>query len=265
MFFARNAIALRRQCAVNYYEHHIGDYAAATAHLTLVEDAVYTRMMRRYYLTEQPLPTDVAIIARLVGARAPSEIDAVQAVLDEFFVMESDGYHQKRCDEDIAKFIEKQAKARASAAARWGNADRIANALPTHTEGNAHQTPDTKHQKAKKRPSPSATVLPDPPDFVNADAWTGFVAMRARIRHPLTARAASLIHALLTKFRDAGQNPNDILDNSTRNGWRDVFAPRDGDTHAGNQRGSGRKLSAVEQVEHAIHERRAGESRAPVD
>ena len=24
---------------VNYYEHHIGDYAAATGHLTLVEDA----------------------------------------------------------------------------------------------------------------------------------------------------------------------------------------------------------------------------------
>ena len=31
---------------MNYYEHHIGDYAEATAHLTFVEDAAYSRLIR---------------------------------------------------------------------------------------------------------------------------------------------------------------------------------------------------------------------------
>ena len=70
---------------MNYYEHHIGDYAAATGHLSLMEDAVYTRMLRRYYLTESPLPSDTAQVARLVGARSADEMAAVEAVLAEFF------------------------------------------------------------------------------------------------------------------------------------------------------------------------------------
>jgi uncharacterized protein YdaU (DUF1376 family) len=32
---------------VNYYKHHIGDYAEATAHLSFVEDAAYLRLMRK--------------------------------------------------------------------------------------------------------------------------------------------------------------------------------------------------------------------------
>jgi uncharacterized protein YdaU (DUF1376 family) len=38
---------------MNYYEHHIGDYAEATSHLTFVEDAAYSRLIRKYYSTEK--------------------------------------------------------------------------------------------------------------------------------------------------------------------------------------------------------------------
>jgi uncharacterized protein YdaU (DUF1376 family) len=94
---------------MNYYEHHIGDYAAATAHLSLVEDAIYSRLLRRYYLQEGPLPVDERQVARLAGARTDDELAAVSAVLAEFFTLEDDGYHQKRADADIAKYHEKQA------------------------------------------------------------------------------------------------------------------------------------------------------------
>lgn len=93
---------------MNYYEHHIGDYAAATVHLSLVEDAVYSRMLRRYYLQESPLPADWREVARLVGARSEDELAAVKAVLAEFFTMADDGYRQKRADEVIAAFHAKQ-------------------------------------------------------------------------------------------------------------------------------------------------------------
>ena len=93
---------------MNFYEHHIGDYAEATAHLTLLEDAVYGRLLRKCYATEKPIPTDLKRVQRLVGARTPEEIEAVQIVLDEFFVLHEDGYHNARCDREIAAFNEGQ-------------------------------------------------------------------------------------------------------------------------------------------------------------
>jgi hypothetical protein len=118
-------------------------------------------------------------------------------------------------------------------------------------------TPSPDKEEKKKKPSPPATALPDPPEFVDAEAWAGFVAMRSRIRHPLTARAATLVHRELEKLRASGHDPNTILDNSTRNGWRDVFAPRTKDSHANSN--SGRKLSVVERVEQSIRDRRSRE------
>ncbi|HHB9432299.1 TPA: YdaU family protein [Stenotrophomonas maltophilia] len=142
---------------MNYFEHHIGDYAAATAHLTLVEDAIYSRLLRRYYLQEEALPTDVKQVARLAGARSPEEMEAVQAVLGEFFTLGDDGWHNKRADEEIERYQAKQDKARASAAARWNrdaipsDSERNADAMRTHSEGNALQTPDTSNQAEKQK------------------------------------------------------------------------------------------------------------------
>lgn len=88
---------------MNFYKHHIGDYAAATAHLTFIEDAAYTRLLRIYYRDEKALPADIRAVQRLAGARTEPEQDAVATVLREFFRLESDGWHNKRCDEEIGK------------------------------------------------------------------------------------------------------------------------------------------------------------------
>ena len=51
---------------MRHFPHHIGDYAAATAHLSFMEDAAYHRLLRRYYQDEKPLPADLAAVQRLV-------------------------------------------------------------------------------------------------------------------------------------------------------------------------------------------------------
>lgn len=146
---------------MHYYEHHIGDYAQATAHLSFVEDAAYCRLMRKYYAEEKPLPTDIKAVQRLVGARSREERDAVSTVLGEFFFLNEDGWHNKRCDIEISKYQDKQQKAKRSANARWeksksqseGNANASANAMRTHSEGNAHRTPST------STPNPLSSVV----------------------------------------------------------------------------------------------------------
>lgn len=163
---------------MNYYEHHIGDYDQATAHLTACEDGIYSRLLRKCYSTERPLPNDLPALQRLVRARTREEKAAVQAMLDEFFEQRSDGWHQKRCDEEIERYQDKQAKARRSAEARWsaqrsqseGNANAYADGMRTHCEGNALQTPDSRHQtpvntseSSGSSPSAVADGLPQPP------------------------------------------------------------------------------------------------------
>lgn len=92
---------------MNYYEHHLGDYAEATAHLSFVEDAAYSRLMRKVYATEAPLPSDIKAVQRLVGARTKEEREAVAVVLEEFFELRDDGWHNARCDDEIAKYQKK--------------------------------------------------------------------------------------------------------------------------------------------------------------
>ena len=88
---------------MHYYQHHIGDYAQATAHLSMLEDAAYSRMLRWYYAEEKPLPADAAAVCRLVRATSKQERDAVEVVLSEFFELREDGHHQKRADAEIAR------------------------------------------------------------------------------------------------------------------------------------------------------------------
>jgi uncharacterized protein YdaU (DUF1376 family) len=190
---------------LNYFEHHIGDYDSATAHLTMLEDGVYSRLLRVYYRTEAPLPADVKQTCRLVRAQSKPERDAVANVLDEFFDLQPDGWHNRRCDEEIVRFQDKQRKARASADARWnghrtqseGNANASADAMRTHSEGNAPrarpQSPDTKHHSEAELPQPRrASRLA--PDWDPGDAGIAFAAT--------LGMQTGHIASELAKFRD---------------------------------------------------------------
>jgi uncharacterized protein YdaU (DUF1376 family) len=97
---------------MNYYKRHLGDYAAATRHLSILEHGVYTLLLDTYYIGEKPLPTEVKTVCRLVMARSKDEREAVAQVLEEFFDLQEDGWHQVRCDEELAARQEKAEKNR---------------------------------------------------------------------------------------------------------------------------------------------------------
>lgn len=121
------------------------------------------------------------------------------------------------------------------------------------TPDNSTVLPPKQSQKRDTEPlEPSGTVskskapaaqLPSPPDWLEPEAWAGFVDMRKRTRHPLTPRAAELIFKELARLRSQS-DPNRVLDQSTRNGWRDVFPLRQEDS-----RGTTRKPSTQERIE----------------
>jgi len=146
---------------MNYYERHIGDYLKDTAHLSLLEHGIYTRVLDVYYTRECGL--DAGDVARLIGARTRDEKSALSAVLGEFFVLQGGIYTQARCDREISRYQDKQRKAKASADARWSHSQRNANALPTQSGGNAPQSPVSSLQSPDPvRETPDgALTLPD--------------------------------------------------------------------------------------------------------
>jgi hypothetical protein len=61
------------------------------------------------------------------------------------------------------------------------------------------------------------------PDWVDLEAWAGFVTMRKAIKAPLTDRAATLTINKLKQLREEGYDPNEALDQSTQRCWRGIF------------------------------------------
>ena len=129
---------------MNFDPFNIGDYAGKTRHLSWDEDMAYRRLLDVYYSTEVPLPADRRQVYRLAGALTAKQKQAVDAILHEFFDGDERGFHNTRCDEEIAKASLKKEKAKQSAAMRWnnqshsdGNANASATTMRTHSEGNA--------------------------------------------------------------------------------------------------------------------------------
>lgn len=101
-----------------------------------MEDLAYRRMLDLYYRTEKPLPKSVEDISRLIRLREFGA--AIRDVLNEFFDLTDAGWSHARCDAEIAKMHDKQAKARASAQAsvnaRSANAQRTLSERSTKAE-----------------------------------------------------------------------------------------------------------------------------------
>ena len=104
--------------AMHYYQFHIGDYRAATAHLSNDEDLAYRRLLDMYYDTETPIPLDIDWVSR----RLRLGQDVVQNVLKDMFTLSDDGWIHTRCDSEIQKYHSKADSARKANQIRWGSA-----------------------------------------------------------------------------------------------------------------------------------------------
>ena len=131
---------------MHYYQFNIGDYSSHTRHLTLVEDAIYRRLLDLYYLHERPLNGGIAAVARQIDAR-DNEAE-VKIILEEFFQLTEDGWINLRADKEIEHFhskIEQASKAgRASAEAR---ANKRATPVATDVQPTNNHKPITNNQE----------------------------------------------------------------------------------------------------------------------
>ena len=83
-----------------WYKFHIGDYISHTMHLDDAEDLAYRRLLDWYYMSEKPLPLDVALVSR----RIRLDEDVVSPVLNEFFEKTKKGFINARADDEIKAY-----------------------------------------------------------------------------------------------------------------------------------------------------------------
>ena len=205
---------------MNYYEHHIGDYDADTAHLSWAEDMAYTRLLRLYYRREKPIPKDVGEACRLVRAASRDQKQAVESVLHEFFELLDDGWHQHRCDSEIAGYQQRcehnrrvgksggRPRKTQTQAEPGNNPDGPLQEPAENPPGffrvskkNPPQTPDTRHQTPN--PNPEAAAIDQPPSRER----TAAAAEKPPPADPIHARSVEL--SVLLRQRGAALQASD--------------------------------------------------------
>ena len=89
---------------MNHYPHHIGDFNAATRHLTRIERSLYRDAIEMYYDREVALESDFERLCRRLLATTEEERDALAFILAEFFVLVGDEYINDRCEEELLAY-----------------------------------------------------------------------------------------------------------------------------------------------------------------
>lgn len=67
------------------------------------------------------------------------------------------------------------------------------------------------------------TVLEPSEEIVPVSLWLAFAEMRKKIRKPMTDHAGELIRRELRKLKEQGDDPIEVLEQSIRNSWQDVY------------------------------------------
>ena len=144
---------------MNYYSHNIGDYAQATMHLSLIEDAIYSRLLRRYYAEEQPIKDDLQQVCRWVGARTEEERAAVPMILQEFFELVDGAWRNKRADSEIAAYQQKAKTNRDNGRAggrpkkKPNETQSVSDGLPEGTQADPTENPVGGQEKPSRNPN----------------------------------------------------------------------------------------------------------------
>ena len=180
---------------MHYYQFNIGDYRRDTAHLSHLEHGIYRSLIDTYMLEESPLSGDMKELERKHLIRTANEKKALRNVLKDFFKFDNSMFLHSRCDEDIISYRDKSLKASKSAKKRW---EKDANAVRTHSEGNANHKPITNNHKPITNKKTKGFIKPTITELV--DAFAG------KVTDPSHQAGLWLSHYESNGFR-VGKNP----------------------------------------------------------
>jgi uncharacterized protein YdaU (DUF1376 family) len=139
---------------------YVGDYLADTSHLDATGHGVYLLFLMRCW-TKGSLPPDRMQCMSIAHAMDEQSICIADAVLGEFFILDADGYHNKRIDQEREKACQAYEKRAGAANARWSK--KGDDALHMHSTSNApakHMQPQPQPQSQPQPQEQQQITLP---------------------------------------------------------------------------------------------------------
>jgi uncharacterized protein YdaU (DUF1376 family) len=197
---------------MHYYKFNIADWHLATSHLLLEEEAIYFKLVNHYYDTEQPIPVETQSVIRRL--RLGNHSDMVNSVLKEFFVLQEDGWHHDRCDQEIEKYHNKAENNKI--VGKLGgrprkNKDLETNPQKTQTvsKNNPQETLTTNHK-------PITNNHINTPDGVSESVFKDYLEVRKTKKAKWSETA---LKGLIRESEKAGISLQDAMELCCARGW----------------------------------------------
>lgn len=211
-------------------------FLSDTLHLTAAQIGAYMMMlMSAWRSPDCTIPNDDTFLARICRMDKRTWLSNKSTLLAFWHETSDAKLFQKRLKDErkyVGDLSNKNAKAgRASALKRK-------NRHSTTVEPNANEIPAPTPTPIKEVSKDTSPPNPPIPDFVPMDVWDAFREMRRKIKKPMTAYAEKLAFIRLSKFRDKGHDPTEILNYSIMNNYPGIYEPKE------NSHGTNSTLSA---------------------
>ena len=147
---------------MHYYTFNIADYRKDTGHLSTLEHGIYRQLLDWYYLEEVPIPKETQTVIRRLRLGSDSDIQSLQNVLNDFFILQDDGYHQLRCDDQIEKYHDKAEvnKVNGKLGGRPKKTQSVILAKPTQSETKGDETLTINHKPRTINQEPVIDAAP---------------------------------------------------------------------------------------------------------
>jgi uncharacterized protein YdaU (DUF1376 family) len=194
---------------MHYYQFNIGDYRAATAHLSNEEDLAYRRLLDMYYDTENQIPLDTQWVAK----RLRLDTEVVISVLQDMFKLTEVGWHHGRCETVIDQYHAMAEKNRANG--RLGG--RKKNPVASDSQPIAKATINDKPITINHKPIKEKATVVATPEGVSQSVWDDFKTLRKAKKAPITQRA---IDGLINEANKAGWTLEQALSECCVRGWQ---------------------------------------------
>jgi len=157
---------------MHWYKRNVGDYAAKTLHLTLLEHGVLTLLLDRLYESEKPFNSRDA--HRICRPRSKQEKAAVDSVLEEFFTHTASGYVSEAALQQIEEYHANSRKKSKAAQTRWMQPQSECNADAMLSK-NQEPRKQNKERVAGYSPAPKPAVYKDGISPNSEERWLSVV------------------------------------------------------------------------------------------
>ena len=201
---------------MHYYQFNIADYRKDTVHLTRIEHSIYRDLIDWYYLEETPIPTETQVVMRRLRLGCETEATALKNVLHDFFSPESDGFHHKRIDFDIAEFRAQCEKNRSNG--RKGGRPNgkktqwVTSGLPVVTQTDATANPNHKPLTINHKPNNKDIR----PSDVSITIWDEYVKHRKAKKATISN---TVIESLRVDAQSVGLTIEQAIQMQLKRGW----------------------------------------------